>query len=459
MSFHCEASSEQGLQCRHNSQRQAACNDAMPTQNPSERAAPTQPAPAATGATAYLVSRYPAVSHTFILREVQGLRALGLRVEVASVNPPDRQAAQMTADERDEASATYGLKQHGARGALAALAWAAACRPLALGRTLRTALGLGRGLKRVYALAYAMEALMLVRWMSQRGLKHLHVHFGNEAAAVGLLVKTFSGAGLSLTIHGPDEFDDVPGQCLSRKVERADQVVCISQFARSQLMRLTAPAQWAKLQLCRLGVDTASFVPATLARETGPVRLLSVGRLTPAMGQWLLVQACAALRRAEVAFELTIVGDGPDRAALAAAVASHGLQEQVKFTGSLNQTEVRAELARADVFVLPSLAEGIPVVLMEAMSSGVPCVTSPVNGIPELIEHDRHGLLATPGDVDALTLQLRRVIEDGALRRRLALAGRAQVERRFELADNVAQLAEILLRLPAVQAQAQLRGA
>jgi glycosyltransferase involved in cell wall biosynthesis len=430
----------------------------MPNRTPTERAA-RNPIPAATGATAYLVSRYPAVSHTFILREVQGLRALGLRVEVASVNAPDRPAAHMTADERDEAAATYGLKQHGVRGALTALGWAAATRPLALARTLLEALGLGRGLKRLYALAYAVEARMVVRWMAQRRLQHLHVHFGNEAAAVGLLVKTLSGASLSLTIHGPDEFDDVPGQCLRRKVERADQVVCISQFARRQLMRLTAPVHWAKLQLCRLGVDPAHFAPSAQAREAGPVRLLSVGRLTPPKGQWLLVQACAALQRTGVAFELTVVGDGPDRAALTAAVAHHGLQGQVRFTGALNQTQVRAELAHADVFVLPSLAEGIPVVLMEAMASGVPCVTSPVNGIPELIEHDRNGLLATPGDVDALMLQLRRVIEDGALRQRLAAAGRSQVERGFHLARNVTLLADILRGLPAVQAPALGPGA
>ena len=423
----------------------------MSTANPTERTA-ADCAVQRTGSIAYLVSRYPAVSHTFILREVQGLRAQGLRVEVASVNAPDRHVAQMTPDERDEAGATYGLKQHGVRGALVALAWGAATRPVALARTLRDAMGLGRGLKRLYALAYAVEALMVVRWMSQRGLRHLHVHFGNEAAAVGLLVKTLSGAGLSLTIHGPDEFDDVPGQCLRRKIERADQVVCISQFARSQLMRLTAPVHWAKIRLCRLGVDPSHFAPSARTREPGPVRLLSVGRLTPAKGQWLLIQACAALRRAGVDFELTLVGDGPDRAALTAATAREGLQGRVHFTGSLNQVQVRAELARADVFVLPSLAEGIPVVLMEAMASGVPCVTTPVNGIPELIEHDRHGLLATPGDVDALTLQLRRLIQDDGLRQRLAVAGRGQVDQRFHLGRNVADLATILQALPAVQA-------
>jgi colanic acid/amylovoran biosynthesis glycosyltransferase len=405
------------------------------------------------GATAYLVSRYPAVSHTFILREVRALRALGLRVEVASVNPPDRAVAQMTPDEQEEASATYGLKRHGVRGALGALVWAILTRPLSLARTLREAWGLGRGMRRIYSLAYAVEAVMVTRWMGQRDLSHLHVHFGNEAAAVGLLVKSFSAASLSLTIHGPDEFDDVAGQSLRLKVERADQVVCISQFARSQLMRLTPPAHWDKLQLCRLGVDPTRFKPAPKAREAGPVRLLSVGRLTSAKGQWLLVQACAALQRECIEFELTVVGDGPDRTRLTESVSSQDLQGRVRFTGALNQTEVLAELARADVFVLPSLAEGIPVVLMEAMASGVPCVTSPVNGIPELIEHERNGLLATPGDAEALARQLRRVIGDTGLRQRLATAGRAEVEQRFNLAHNVAALADILMRLPAVRLQ------
>lgn len=409
--------------------------------------------PAAQGL-AYLVSRYPSVSHTFILREVLGLRALGLRVEVASVNPPDRRTEQMTPDERAEADTTYGLKQHGARGALAALAWAAAHRPLALWRTLVQAGRLGRGLKRVYALAYAVEAVMVVRWMQQRGLRHLHVHFGNEAATVGVLVKTCSGAGLSLTIHGPDEFDDVPGQHLRTKVAAADGVVCISQFGRSQLMRLSAPAHWTKLQLCRLGVDPARFVPRSGERAAGPLRLLSVGRLTPAKGQLLLVQACAALLREGLSFELTLVGDGPDRARLEEAVSEHGLQRQVRLAGALNQHEVLAELSRADAFVLPSLAEGIPVVLMEAMASGVPCISCPVNGIPELIDHGHSGLLATPGDAVDLAAQLRRLLSDAGLRQQLALQGRAKVEQHFQLERNVARLADILRGFPAVN----LRG-
>jgi len=146
------------------------------------------------------------------------------------------------------------------------------------------------------------------------------------------------------------------------------------------------------------------------------------------------------------------VGDGPDRARLEAAVRAGQLSHRVRFTGALNQPEVRAELTRADAFVLPSLAEGIPVVLMEAMASGLPCVTTPVNGIPELIEHGRSGLLATPGCVVSLKAQLRRVMADEGLRLSVAQAGRAQVERAFRLDMNVAKLAAILRSLPGVTA-------
>lgn len=420
------------------------------------RAAPCTE-PAARGAVAYLVSRYPAVSHTFILREVQGLRALGLRVEVASVNPPDRTPAQMTRDEQREAEATYTLKRHGAAGAAAALVWALATRPGALWRTLRTALSLGRGLQRVVALAYAAEAAMVLRWMHARGLRHLHVHFGTAAAGVGLLVRTLGAEGLSITIHGPDEFDDVAGQSLPQKVAAADTVVCISQFARSQLMRLTGPAHWAKLKLCRLGVDTQAFAPPAAATDPGPapmLRLLCVGRLTPAKGQRLLLQACARLREEGRHFHLTLVGDGPDRQALEAERARAGLLDCVSLAGALNQDQVRAEFARADVFVLPSLAEGIPVVLMEAMASGVPVVSCPVNGIPELIEDGCNGLLSRPGDAGALAMALGRLMDDAGLRRRLAHNARATIEDGFHLRRSVTRLAGILAALPTVEARA-----
>jgi glycosyltransferase involved in cell wall biosynthesis len=393
---------------------------------------------------AYLVSRYPAISHTFILREIVHLRTLGYQIHTASINAPDRSLDGMDATERAEAEQTYGVKQHGAAGALAALGYWALRAPFVLLKTL----GASRRFGLLLGLAYTVEAAMVARWMQRQSLAHLHVHFGNAGASVGVLVKQLTGCHLSYTIHGPDEFDDVPGQQLAFKMHIADAIVCISQFARSQLMRISAPADWPKFTVCRLGVDATLF-QTQLRKGTAAVpQLVSIGRLTPAKGQVLLVQACAQLRDQGVPFHLTMVGDGPDRGRVEAEITKLHLQEQISLTGSLTQEGVRSELARSDAFVLPSLAEGIPVVLMEAMASYVPCISTTVNGIPELIEHGHTGLLATPGDVDSLVTQLTLLCTRADLRQHIALAAYAKVSSQFDLFSNVRGLGRVFSQFP-----------
>lgn len=395
----------------------------------------------------YLVSTYPAISHTFILREIQHLRRDGWQIVSASVNQPDRPLAQMESYERQEAETTYGIKADGGRGALKAVLWAVSGYGLCSVKMLASALRLGGVAKPWKGLAYGVEALMVARWMEQQGLRHLHVHFGNAGATVGLLTKRLNQCHLSLTIHGPDEFDDVPGQHLALKMKEADAVICISQFARSQLMRISDSDHWHKMQVCRLGVDPAQF-PYRSRVASEVVQMLCVGRLTPAKCQVLLVQACAQLRDAGLSFHLKMVGAGPDRARIEREVALYGLQNHITMTGALNQQEVKNAFAQADVFVLPSLAEGIPVVLMEAMCSGVPCVTTPVNGIPELIQHGVSGLLATPGDVASLTAQLQLILSSSNLRESLAKAARHKVTTDFDLANNVRHLGKLFQEFP-----------
>jgi glycosyltransferase involved in cell wall biosynthesis len=392
---------------------------------------------------AYLVSRYPAISHTFILREIVRLRALGHPIFTASINPPDRAMEVMEGEERQETKNTFFVKAQGAYGAVAALLYWCVRSPAHLAYTLRLGLSLGKNGSWLYALAYVAEAALIGRWMQRHALQHLHVHFGSAGATVGVLVKQLTHCHLSYTIHGPDEFDDVFSQHLPLKMQQADCVVCISQFAKGQLMRISHPEYWPKLQVCRLGVDSAQFTYTLRPLTNTTVQLLCVGRLSPAKAQILLVLACAQLRDEGLDFVLTLVGDGPDRARIEKAIARLGLARQIYLTGALNQAAVRTHFVSADIFVLPSLAEGIPVVLMEAMSCGVPCVSTPVNGIPELITHQRTGLLATPGDVEALTLQLRRLIMEPELRRSLAEAAHTKVLTDFDLDRNVAQLSGI----------------
>ena len=412
-----------------------------PSQPRTQSAARTGSPKAGAVRMAYLVSRYPAVSHTFILREVLQLRQRGFDIEVASINAPDSAEQDMGAEERGEAGRTYYVKRHGILGAIAAHLHGL-CRPAAWLRGLRFALGLGGWdlRRKAYGLFYFTEALMLARWMDSRGMKHLHVHFASAAANVALVLKQFAPIGLSLTVHGPDEFYDAPGQWLPEKIAAADFIVCIGAYARSQLMHLSPASQWHKFEICPLGVDSERYVPVRHPLTARPFTILCVGRLTPAKGQRILIEACRKLHQSGRQLRLVLVGSGPDEAQLKAAVAANGLEQVVRFTGALNQAEVRAWYAGADAFALASFAEGIPVVLMEAMASAIPCVSTRITGIPELIRDGEDGLLVTPSDTDELAAALARLMDDAPLRHYLGRSGRARVQQKYNLARNVERL-------------------
>lgn len=394
-------------------------------------------------AMAYLISRYPAVSHTFILREVLQLRALGFTIETASVNPPDH--ASLPATEAAEAARTYYIKRAGVAGALGAHLRTLAGNPAGWLRGLASALRLGGAAPGplLRSLAYFTEALMLGQWMRRHGLRHLHVHFATAAANIGLYVKPVFGFTLSLTIHGPDEFDNVDGQWLRQKIAAADFLFCIGHYAKSQVMRLSEPRHWHKFDISPLGVDPARYALRAEPAPAPAFRLLCVGRLTPAKGQHVLIEALALLREQGRAARLMLVGAGPDEASLRHAVAAAGLDGSVEFAGALDQDAVRALYQQADAFVLPSFAEGIPVVLMEAMASGLPCVTTRITGIPELIRADHEGLLVTPADVGALAAAIAQLMEQPQQRAAIRTGGRARVEQSYDLERNVARLATL----------------
>jgi colanic acid/amylovoran biosynthesis glycosyltransferase len=292
---------------------------------------------------------------------------------------------------------------------------------------------------------YLTEALMLGRWMQRRQLAHVHVHLGSQPATVGLLAKHVFDIGLSITVHGADEFYDAWRQHLPQKVASADFIVCISNFARSQLMFVSDYRDWHRLVVCRLGIDVSHFEPRpyTRTRADQPFHILCVGRLSPAKGQQLLIEAVARLRSMGRPVALNIVGGGVNMPVLQALVQEHRLADVVTLTGPVNQDRIREHYQRADCFAMASFAEGVPVVLMEAMSMQIPCVTSHITGIPELITHDQDGLLTPPSNVDGLVEQLDRLITDPALARRLGEAARTQVQKHYDLQGNVAKLAAI----------------
>ena len=397
---------------------------------------------------AYLISRYPAVSHTFILREVLRLRESGFEIHTASINPPDRAAEKMPADERAEAAATYCVKQTPLTTVLAELLACLLSTPGGMLRGLVRALHLGGADLRalLYHLAYFVEAVLVGRWMRSRRVGHLHVHFATPAATVGLLTSRIFGASLSLTVHGPDEFYNVAGYRLAEKIEAASFVCCIGRYCRSQLMKLSAPDLWDRFEISPLGVDPAEYAPRPEPSTANGFELLCVGRLVPAKGQMVLLHALKALAETGYPVRVHFAGDGPDRPALEGFVARHGLKAHVLFHGSLNPDDVRALLRRAHAFVLPSFAEGIPVALMEAMAMEIPCVSTVITGIPELIDSGRDGLLVPASDAEALATAIVRLMEDAGLRGALAAAGRRKILDRYNLPANVEHLAGIFAR-------------
>jgi colanic acid/amylovoran biosynthesis glycosyltransferase len=398
--------------------------------------------------TALLVSAYPAVSHTFILREVLGLRRLGLHLETASINNDDRPLGQLSAEEQNERAQTFYVKAAGWRGALRSHAAAAFRFPRKYVGGLREALRIRSGGLRglFYALFYFTEALILGCWMRDRRLSHLHVHFGSAGATVGFLAAHTFGFGYSLTIHGPDEFYDVEHYRLKQKFAAAAFIYCIGSYARSQILRLLPASDWHKVHIARLGVDVTRFTPEDRSKAEAPFRILCVGRLVETKGQAVLVEAVSQLQREGLPVVVHLVGDGPSRESLLELVKAHGLGACVSFAGAVNPESIPDLLRSADAFVLPSFAEGIPVALMEAMSMQVPCITTFVNGIPELIENGVDGLLVPPSDVTALAAAIRKLIGNAELRQRLGQAGRDRVVRQYNLETNTRQLGRIWLK-------------
>ncbi len=397
---------------------------------------------------AYLVSQYPAISHTFILREIRTLRRLGFEIQVASINAPDRSDERLTAAEREEKLDTFYVKQAGVIGALKAHVYTLLTHPLSYLRGLAFALRLGQfDLKKiVYSFFYFVEAVMIGQWMRRNQFSHLHIHFGMAAATVGLIAKQIFPIKFSITIHGPDEFYNTLTYYLTPKILEADFICCISNFARSQLMMLSPPTVWDKFEISPLGVDPDQFTPRPFLEQPNPFEILCVGRLVPVKGQFILLKAVSRLIAQGRIVRLRYVGDGPDRQALEDEVKQQGLTEHILFEGAINQDRILTFYTSADVFVLASFAEGLPVVLMEAMIMEIPCITTHITGVPELIKKGENGMLVPPSSVEALAEAIALLMDKPDLRRTIGEAGRKTVLQHYELQRNTERLSDIFRR-------------
>jgi colanic acid/amylovoran biosynthesis glycosyltransferase len=358
---------------------------------------------------AYVLNTYPAPSHSFIRREIQALERRGLTVHRLAMRPHDGPLADQR--DRDEAALTEYVLAAGALALLGALTRCFVAAPFAVLAALGLALRLGwrseAGLFR--HLVYWVEAARVTRRSRELGAARLHAHFGTNAATVAMLAHAMGAPPFSFTVHGPEEFDKPALIGLAEKLERADFAVAISSYGRSQLCRLVAPRFWPKLQVVRCGIEPERYADPVPFPRGRPLRLVCIGRLSEQKGHMMLIEAMAQLIGRGLWVHLVLVGDGPLRPQIERAIAREGLGEAIRLAGWLDEDGVQAEIAAAHAMVLPSFAEGLPVVLMEAMASARPVIATWIAGIPELVQPGRNGWLVPAGDPDALAEAIRDV--------------------------------------------------
>jgi colanic acid/amylovoran biosynthesis glycosyltransferase len=372
---------------------------------------------------AYLINQYPKVSHSFIRREILALERAGVEVLRVSVRGWNDVAAD-AADEAEKSRTRFLLKD-GARPLMAAVLACLLTRPLRLLRALGSALSFSRGSLRPLPLhlVYLAEACLLQRWLAAADCTHLHAHFGTNATEVAYLCEQLGGPGFSFTVHGPEEFDMPAALHLAEKVNRARFVVAISSFGRGQLMRWIDAADWHKVRVVHCGLDSEFLTQAPTPPPRTP-QLVCVGRLCEQKGQLLLLRALHRLREQGTRVQLVLAGDGEMRPEVETLIAELGIADQVRITGWIGGHTVKREILDARALVLPSFAEGLSVVLMEAMALGRPVISTYIAGIPELVIDGVNGWLIPAGDVQALADAMRNVLQhdDGRL---AALGARA----------------------------------
>ena len=394
----------------------------------------------------YLIGQFPAINHGYLLAEVRHLRRLGFSLEVISVSPPDRPESALSQIEREEAARTYYIKSLSALR-IALLNAAEFFRsPMRCFSGLFFALRLaGPDAKAIsYHLAYLAEAVVVGRRMRHLGISHVHASF---SATVALIAVRIFPITWSFGVYGFGELHDPSLSHLRERIESARFVRSNSKFGRGQLMLSCDRSQWPKLLYAPLGIEVADFVPTPAnSTDSGVPRLLCVGRLSQEKGQALLLESVAALSAEGLRMQLHLVGDGPDRRWLEDYARQLGVTSSIVFEGWIDGAKLMALYSSADIFVLSSLAEGIPMVLIEAMALEKPCVAPRIAGIPELIDHGADGLLFAVADVEDLSQQIRTLLQSTELRLRMGKQGRQKVLREYDMARNTRQFAEILER-------------
>jgi len=389
---------------------------------------------------AYVVSMYPAQSHTFIHREIEALRALGFEIDTYSIRKAG--AGNILGEaSQEEARRTRWLVPPDVVALVTALIWGLATRPALMLRLFFESVFAPRtGLRdRALWACYYGEAVLLAYWMVQRKTDHVHCHFGNSGSNTAYIASRLSGIPMSITFHGID-LDEPVRHRHAVKLAHAKFAVCISKFGRSRLMFSTPPEHWEKISIVHCGLtppeDTTQ--PPELANH-----LLCVARLSIEKGHLVLFRALLMLKAKGLPFRCTLVGDGPMRGELESAVMAMGLSDCVTFAGAQPPTKVAEHFREANVGLLASFGEGIPVVLMEAFAHARPVISTYVGGIPELVRDGENGYLVPPGSAGDLAAAIERIVRDPANAAAMGQRGRGRVLEAFREDTGAARLAAL----------------
>lgn len=297
-----------------------------------------------------------------------------------------------------------------------------------------------------------LKALWMAWHLKKHGVSALHVHFAGEAAEIAEMVRRIAGIPYVITLHARDLF--VPRPSFLTVVNNASTLICISEFNRQFLLQRYGQQLDARVRVIRLGVPVETFESALDAWSPADAHsfpLLAISRLVEKKGLVYLIEAVSLLRERGVPATLSVVGEGQQRALLAREMRAHGVEKVVTLLGTQTQQQIEALFqSGVAVFVQPAVIasdgdmDGIPVALMEAMARQVAVVTTPVSGIPELVIDGVNGLMVATGSAMALADGLERLYRDDDLRRRLALAGRARVEKDFSLTQSALAVSAVL---------------
>lgn len=394
---------------------------------------------------AYLTGWYPAVSLTFILREVEALRGLGAPVQTCAIRETEAREHRGPAEKEAAASTYYVIRAAKNPAQLLGSVVNALRKP----RKLMEVLGLARrtypgGAKAaMYQAFYTAESIVLAHHLEEQGIEHVHNHFVGASATVAMLACHLADVPYSFTLHGPSDLIEPLQVFLREKIHRSKFVACISNYARSQAMLYSDTEHWHKLRIVHCGVMPEMYDRPAVAKDPDAgTHFVFVGRVAPVKGLRVLIRALGDALKVDPKLKLTIVGDGPEREHLEKLAKPLG--DAVHFTGYLSQLEVAEVLSSVDSMVLPSFAEGVPVVLMETLASGKPVIATQVAGVGELVEHGVNGMLVSPGDARGLTDALLAMAKETPARRaEMGAAGRAKVREHFDIRKEAAWLGEL----------------